>query len=653
MNNARPRQGGAILFALLVGSLFGIAAYLSIAGGKRPTSPHPPGVAVQSTLAQAREALISRAAADDNRPGSLPCPDLLTDTPSLANAPGDGKADMLTRNQCPSHVGWLPWVTLGIPQPLDDRHGTLWYVIAPGLHDDDSAMPINSDKPTGLALNGSGEIAALLIAARAPLPGQKRPSRDPGDHIEGQWQNGTRLDYVRSANADNDAILPIARAELIAAVEQRIAHRIRHCLSAHARQVGRYPWPAPLTANQRQGQRDSLFGRIALTQPTDGIGGELAKAGADLATQMGALSRAPDAAEQLGALAQLAEFSIRAKNLFGSLTEVADELQILGNKATSSLNKLQSSVTNAAENDRISVSEGNTIQAQQTSAIIAVNTLNEALFRYGLDALPWLAAQQGTTNENSTDNARSALIKQLEQLQKAGQTFAAQHTAEPRPLQALLVPPALAIGAQASDTASLSSAISNHAKAVAQLASANIESGEQTLQAIVGKDKANEAIMAWQAKATTANRNKMNAALAALEETVARLASGLQNQAAITSSGEAAAWPIIWASAHCAFLQKGPGWWNDNAWAELFFYQISSPEHLAHGALHVAGEQNLPLLVISAGPPLTGQTRPNNAIEHYLEGRNADPSRNGEARNPSPFFAAPSSGEPINDRVAY
>jgi hypothetical protein len=345
MNSARvrQRQGGAILFALLVGSLFGIVAYLSLASGKQPTSPQTADAALQSTLSQAREALISRAAADDNRPGSLPCPDLLTDTPSLANSPGDGKADMLTRNQCPSHVGWLPWVTLGIPQPLDDRHGTLWYVIAPGLHDDDSAMPINSDKPTGLTLNGTGEIAALLIAGRTPLPGQQRPSNDPGDYIEGHWQNGTGLEYVQGANVDNDKILAISRVELIAAVEQRIAHRIRHCLSAHARQVGYFPWPAPLAANLRQGQRSALFGRIPLTQPNDGIARELEKASTDLARQIATLSNAPDAAEQLIALAQLAEFSIRAKNLYGTLTEVTDELQVLGNKATNSLNKLRGS----------------------------------------------------------------------------------------------------------------------------------------------------------------------------------------------------------------------------------------------------------------------------------------------------------------------
>lgn len=91
------RQRGAALFALLALSLFGIVAYLSVAAGQGPRAPQASEARLQNTLARAREALIARAAGDDNRPGSLPCPDLLTDTTSLANHPGDGKADLLTQ----------------------------------------------------------------------------------------------------------------------------------------------------------------------------------------------------------------------------------------------------------------------------------------------------------------------------------------------------------------------------------------------------------------------------------------------------------------------------------------------------------------------------------------------------------------------------
>ena len=42
-----------------------------------------------SALAQARQALISRAASDGNHPGSLPCPDAVTNIAG-SNVPNDG-----------------------------------------------------------------------------------------------------------------------------------------------------------------------------------------------------------------------------------------------------------------------------------------------------------------------------------------------------------------------------------------------------------------------------------------------------------------------------------------------------------------------------------------------------------------------------------
>jgi hypothetical protein len=649
---SHPAQRGAALFALLAFSLFGVVAYLSLAAAQRPVPPQSSESRLQSTLAHAREALIARAAGDDNRPGSLPCPDLLTDTAALANHPGDGKADMLTRNQCPSHIGWLPWVTLGIPRPQDDSHGTLWYVLAPGLRDDDSAMPINSDKPTGLTVDGQENIAALLIAARAPLSGQQRPSHNPADYLEGLLQGSTTVDYQQDTRPGNDRILPISRAELMAMVEQRVVHSVRHCLSSHARQIGRYPWPAPLAASASQGLSGALFGRLPLTQPSDGIARELEKAGMDLASQRAALTNAPEAQEKIVAVETLAEFSQRAKNLFASLKLAGEELNTLGKQATNALNKLQVSITNAAENDRISRSEGTSIMNQHALAITAVNSLTDALLRYGLDALLWQAIQQRDASGEPRP-ARLALLEAIKQQQLAAQQFALLDNANPRPLQQALVTPALVIGQRASETAYLSYLVSSHAEAVAVLASANITLAEQTHQAIKGKNRAKDAITAWQAKPTTSNRNKMDSALAELEQATSALNTGLQSQTAISTSGEATAWPMSWASVHCDFLQKGPGWWHDNAWADLIFFQINASGSITQGDLRLAGRENLPLVVLSAGPQRPGQQRPGSTIEHYLEGLNADPSRNGEARNPVTQFDQPDHSDVRNDRIAY
>ena len=99
------RHQGLIAPLLLI--LLGVTALLGYAAGWH-------GYADQRQtrdLALAKETLIARAAADLSRPGSLPCPDRITDSSGLGNYPGDGKADMLVRNECPSSIGWLPWIT--------------------------------------------------------------------------------------------------------------------------------------------------------------------------------------------------------------------------------------------------------------------------------------------------------------------------------------------------------------------------------------------------------------------------------------------------------------------------------------------------------------------------------------------------------------
>jgi len=265
MKSGRNHQGGLVIYALLLG-LLGFAAYMAYAQGSARHARLKSERDQHQALAVAREALIARAVNDANRPGSLPCPALMKQHDPNAPRPGDGRAELLAGNHCPSLIGRLPWSTLDIPQPLDDNLNTLWYVLAPGLRDHQSASPINSDTPTGLAVNGTGEIAALIIRPGPPLPGQKRPSNNPADYLEGSLDNSSPLNFRTSAES-NDSILSITRNSLMEAVEQRIAFQLRDCLAAHARQTGAYPWPAPIAATSGEGRAGSRFGRVPLTQP--------------------------------------------------------------------------------------------------------------------------------------------------------------------------------------------------------------------------------------------------------------------------------------------------------------------------------------------------------------------------------------------------
>lgn len=647
----RQRQQGAGLFVLLLLGQLGVAAYLQSTNASRFSNPRTTEADLQVTLSTARDILIARAANDDNRPGSLPCPDLLTDSPGLANIPGDGKADMLTRNQCPSTIGRLPWVTLDMPEPRDDWNNTLWYVIAPNLRDDNSAIPINSDTPTGLAQDGNGEIAALLIAGRAPKAGQHRPSDTPTDYLEGELFGTGKFDYMSPDKNGNDRMLVISREELMAAVEQRAVNSVRRCLSAHARQTGHYPWPAPFSAVARQGITGARFGRLPLSQPGEGATRMLDVTASALATGQEALASAADAATQLSALEQLAEASVRTGNLLNSLAQVGEALKILADEAKLLLTVLENVISSAAANDRIARSEGSSIRAGLAAAIIAVDRLDEALLHYGLDALSWQAATQGKPPPEET--TRAALRATTERLRQAGEYFTSRDTAEPRPLQQSLAGPAREISQWAQQAATLAGLISTHAEAVARTARKQQDVATASLLAISAKGGARDAINIMQDKPTTANLSKALAALVTAEQASVQLSAGLREQSKVTHGGEAAAWPMVWASIHCRFLHEEGSWWNANQWADSVFYQTSSPAEPTQATLQAAGRKQLSLIVIAGGSRRDKQARPGASIGDYLEGRNADPSRNGDALNPVPWFDIPLSRTQGNDRIAF
>ena len=171
------------------------------------------------TMAQAKEALIGRAAADMNRPGSLPCPDV----------DNDGVAELLPGNNCPSYVGRLPWKTLDIPEPLDGNGDRLWYALSPGLRDNPLAQPINPSKALELTLDGVANVAAIVFSPGTPLASQTgRPGNSLADYLDGSNAAGD-ADYVSGAVSAlfNDRVLAITRDELFRVVNRRVLAEIR------------------------------------------------------------------------------------------------------------------------------------------------------------------------------------------------------------------------------------------------------------------------------------------------------------------------------------------------------------------------------------------------------------------------------------------
>lgn len=348
-----------------------------------------------ATLARAKEALIARAVTDANRPGSLPCPDLITNSMGLSNVPGDGKADLFTMTRCPSYVGWLPWVTLDLPELTDDIGTRLWYVLTPELRDDDSAQPINSDRLLTLKLDGVADgVAALIIAARAPLGGQTRPSNNPADYLDGENGNGDDNIYVSgppSANF-NDMVVAITRQELMAAVEKRVANELKTCLEQHAtaptNTAQTYPWPAPLANSTFRGTAGSLFGQVPATQPGAGPEILLQQANNALSNAKNALTNASTATDQMAALLVVSAAATYAQTLYDKLYSVASALASVATNSNSAFATLDADITSATANGRISRTERNSLRAAALADRNYVDALLTAIADSGIDPFP-------------------------------------------------------------------------------------------------------------------------------------------------------------------------------------------------------------------------------------------------------------------------
>ena len=155
------------------------------------------------------------------------------------------------------------------------------------------------------------------------------------------------------------------------------------------------------------------------------------------------------------------------------------------------------------------------------------------------------------------------------------------------------------------------------------------------------------------AKATAAQA-AVNATQTALSNTISS-ASTLET---ILESGTAqAATATRWYGNACAFLRPAsgtPSWWAANNWASTTFYQISDRVRAASGKLQIHGVTGTyRVVVLSAGRALGAQNRTTRTTANFLEGINADTSRDVDAKTPVTVFAnAPVLGT-FNDRLGY
>ena len=256
----------------------------------------------------------------------------------------------------------------------------------------------------------------------------------------------------------------------------------------------------------------------------------------------------------------------------------------------------------------------------------------------------------------------------------------------PRPVQANMIPYAVALQAPAIDIGFWSELTAINATEIATLArkaptaSASSENTASAYyaanQALVGMAGSGGSLAALQAYVNApTNSTRQAAAATALAATAAQVDSLLTRATALDTaldSGSAEAFPTLWYGNACAFLQPPSGsssWWTANNWANTTFYQIGDRVRPAIGKLTVNGsDTKYRVVVVSAGRVLPGQdiTRNTRKATQFLEGINADTNapgapgalstpgaRDGMAQNPPTAFSSAPVSNIFNDRLAY
>lgn len=265
------QQGAVVLLLMLI--IMVVAATYYLTGSMSSTGQKIANdKKTAAALAQAKDALIGRALADLNRPGSLPCPD----------TSDDGVAPIFSGNNCPAYIGRLPWKTLDLPDLRDASGERLWYALSSNFRDNQSAEPINSDTKGTLTIyapDGStsltppgSEAVAVVFSPGSALGSQIRSSATAscpalGKNVARQLCPDNYLDQMNCPGANcrnnatgpfvvgpvldangrtivNDRLLVIRARDIMPTVEKRVAKELKGWLQSYYETNHYYPYPA-------------------------------------------------------------------------------------------------------------------------------------------------------------------------------------------------------------------------------------------------------------------------------------------------------------------------------------------------------------------------------------------------------------------------
>ena len=256
--------------------------------------------ATADALASVKEALIGWSAArtptgslPNARPGELPCPD--------NNAPGSSGYGYEDGSCVAGTIGRVPWKTLGIPEPKDSSGETLWYTVAGSFRNYNmSSAPITSDTLGNLTVYADStattittKAIAIIFSPGAALGSQQRSSTNAvcsttgttiaqnlcaANYLEtlstvnNAHTNGPFIQATQPSDTFNDRLLVMTNADLMPAVEQRVAREMISILQNYKAAIatsptyilldggGVYPW-ADLADGNSNGSVGAAYNR--------------------------------------------------------------------------------------------------------------------------------------------------------------------------------------------------------------------------------------------------------------------------------------------------------------------------------------------------------------------------------------------------------
>ncbi len=257
------QRGFTILLVMLVLLVGGTSVYVT---ARDPAEARAAQSLQQSTV-DLRGAVTNLAVysiSDNQRPGSMPCPD----------DDGDGTAELFAGSDCPDYLARLPWKTIDAAREA----GKLWYVMDPDFRDHSNVEPLNVVVPGSLTLNGVGGYAALVIHPGDPIEGQTgRPSDTLSDYLEDVAENTDGdddfVDCTGIAGC-NDRIIGITVDQLFAVVQQRVLAEVELALRQFHTTNNFLPYAAAFNGGASC-DKYALIGRIATHEGDCGSGKSL------------------------------------------------------------------------------------------------------------------------------------------------------------------------------------------------------------------------------------------------------------------------------------------------------------------------------------------------------------------------------------------